>query len=303
MTNILITGSNGFIGRNLSKQLKIYPNYSVTELNRNNCNLLDPESIKRFFQQQNKSYDLVIHTAVEGGRRNKPDGIEIVHNNLLMLYNLLSQQQYYQCIISFGSGAELDRRYHINGKDINRYPVDPYGLSKNLIYKLSMIEPKLCNFRIFNCFGIDEPNERMIRSSINKYLNKQNITIHQNKKVDFFYIDDLVATILYFIEQNNIPKHHDCCYMEKYTLLDIANMINNLDTHKVDIVVSDDIHINPINSMPKDYIGMSIQTNINLFGIKKALQIVYDYYKNTTITPTTGCNNYLLATPERKHNI
>lgn len=281
--NILITGSNGFIGRNLTRIFRNKYNYSVTELNRNVCDLLDPKSVDEFFIQQNTKYDLVIHTAVEGGRRNKPDNPELVYHNLLMLYNLLSHQNYFQCLISFGSGAELDRRHDINSTSINRYPVDPYGLCKNVIDKLCDSEPKLCNFRIYNCFGSDEQPDRMIRNNITRYLNKQDIVLHNNRKMDFFYIEDLAALIYSFIDHNNIPKTFDCCYAEKYTLMDIANLINDLDTHKVNIVTNEQAHTNPINALAKDYIGATTKINVNYIGLKQAMQIMYNEYKGLSV--------------------
>jgi len=271
--NILITGSHGFIGRNLSKQLNNKYGHTITELHRGNCDLLDPESVDNFFQKSGKAYDLVLHTAVEGGRRTKTDSPDIVYKNLLMLYNLLSHQRYYQCIISFGSGAELDRRYDINDHAINRYPIDYYGLSKNVIDKLCAAEPKLCNFRIFNCFGIDENDDRMIKSNIIRYLNKEDIIIHQNRKMDFFYIDDLSLLIHSLIDANNIPKAYDCCYHSKYSLYEIGTMINNCDDHKVNIIVENE-------QMAKDYHGISAKININYVGLEQAIRTIHNYYKD-----------------------
>jgi GDP-L-fucose synthase len=275
--NILITGSKGLIGKELSKQLHERYGYNIYEINRENCDLLDYDSVYSFFTNNNVAYDLVLHTAIKGGRRTKEDENMIVYENLLMLYNLLSFQNYYQCIISFGSGAELDRRYDINPKARNRYPIDPYGLSKSIIDKLTIAEPKLCNFRIYNCFGINEQEGIMIRSNIEKYINKENIVIHQNRKMDFFYIDDLVSLINFFIDSNNIPKTFDCCYKQKTTLLDIANIINNLSDYKVEIILEEDRQQN-INSSNKDYYGQFVDTHIDYIGLEQGIKIMYDHY-------------------------
>jgi len=270
--NILIIGSDGFIGRNLSKQLSEKFHYNITNLNRNNCDLLDQESLKNFLHKEQKKYELVLHTAVYGGRRTKEDGNEFVYYNLLMLYNLLTFQDYFQCIVSFGSGAELDRRHDINATSINRYPIDPYGISKSIIDKLCVVENKLCNLRIFNCFGIDENPDRMIRGNIQRYLNKEDIILYENKKMDFFYIDDLVTLIRSFIEHNYFPKSFDCCYTEKYSLYDIAQLINNLDQHKVNIIRNTETD-------GKEYTGLSAKININYIGLPQALKIIYKTYK------------------------
>lgn len=271
--NILITGSNGFLGRNLCKLLKLY-NYNIYKLNRNDADLLDSESVNSFFEKNSTIFDLVIHTAVEGGRRNTEDSSGIVYNNLLMVYNLLRNQNYFQCMISFGSGAELDRRYDINPSSINRYPTDPYGLSKNLIDKLTFCENKLCNFRIYNCFGLDEKPDRMIRGNIQRYINHENIIIDQDKRMDFFFVYDLAQLIHFFLDSNNIPKVFDCCYKDKVKLSDIANIINNLDSHKVDIEYK-----TPPDILGTDYVGQYVETHIPYVGLEKSIKLMYVKYK------------------------
>jgi nucleoside-diphosphate-sugar epimerase len=273
--NILITGSNGFIGRNLKHLLSQTYGYNITTLTRKDADLLDPNEVKSFFNKQKQPFDLVLHTATDGGRRTIQDQPYIVYNNLLMLYNLLACQSAFQCIISFGSGAELDRRYDINPQAINRYPIDPYGLSKSVIDKISATEPKLCNFRIYNCFGFDEQPDRMIRNNIIRYLNHENMIIHQDKKMDFFFVGDLAQLIHFFIDSNNIPKLFDCCYKDKTLLSDIANLINNLDDHKVDIIYENN------DSQAKDYIGQYVETHVNYVGLQKAIEMMYQKYKNT----------------------
>lgn len=271
--NILITGSNGFIGRNLRNDLSKIYNHNVVTMSRKEADLLDSQQVKEFFERNNQAFDLVLHTAVEGGRRTKNDDVNIVYNNLLMLYNLLSCQNYFQCIISFGSGAELDRRYDINPNALNRYPVDPYGLSKSVIDKISADEPKLCNFRIYNCFGVDEQPDRMIKSNMIKYLNNEDMTIHQDRRMDFFFIHDLSQLINFFIQTQNIPKVFDCCYKDKIYLTDIANIINNLAEHKVKI-----IYDKP-DTMDKDYIGQYVETHIPYIGLKNGIKMMYNKLK------------------------
>ena len=181
---ILITGSNGFIGRNLAKLLD--GDNIIETVTRKELDLLNPQVVKEFFN--GKKYNLVIHTAVEGGRRTVPDEEGVFYRNLLMIYNLLENQDSFDRMITFGSGAELDRRYNINLEtDMNRrYPIDFYGMSKSIINKLCQVEPKLYNFRIFNCFGSDEAPERMIRGNIEKYIRKEPMTLFSNRLMDYY---------------------------------------------------------------------------------------------------------------------
>jgi|694.fasta_scaffold103991_2 GDP-L-fucose synthase len=274
---ILITGGNGFIARNLSKILS--NQYKVETVSRQDLDLTDYESTKKFFSD--KQYDLVIHTAVEGGRRTKPDTEEMFYKNILMTYNLLSNKHCFDKIITFGSGAELDRRFDINGDSKDRYPIDYYGMSKSVINKLCLIEDKMYNFRIFNCFGIDESPDRLIRGNIERKLNGLPMTLFSNKLMDFFYIDDLAKMINQFlIDYTRFPKTIDCVYEKSFRLKDILNMINELDDNKVEIVSMNDIPVNTINSKDSDYIGTYFDIGINFIGLQKSIKIIYNSIRN-----------------------
>ena len=275
---ILITGSNGFIGRNLKKYLSNME-YDIDGLSRNELNLLDKEDVTLFLCE--KYYDVIIHTAVEGGRRTKPDTEEMFYKNILMVYNLLSNKKHFGRMITFGSGAELDRTLDINEETIfeERYPTDYYGMSKNVIAKLCLVEPQLYNFRIFNCFGPDEADGRLIRGNIEKKLRDEPMTMFSNRLMDFFYIDDLAKMIVYFISSSNFPKIIDCVYQEKYRLSNILNMINDCSESKVQIISRDDNSLNKINSTDTDYIGNYTNLSIDFIGIKNGIQITYDKIK------------------------
>lgn len=277
---ILITGSNGFIGRNLKKYLSKI-GYVVDGLSRQDLDLLNKDKVISFLSE--RYYDVIIHTAIEGGRRTKPDTEEMFYKNILMVYNLLSCKNNFGRMITFGSGAELDRNLDINGETIfeERYPIDYYGMSKNVIAKLCLVEPQLYNFRIFNCFGYDEAEGRLIRGNIEKKIKGESMTIFSNRLMDFFYIDDLGKMIDNFINSSNFPKTIDCVYKEKYRLSNILDMINDCSENKVDIISIDDDSMNKINVIDNDYVGKYKNLSIDFIGIKNAIQITYNKIKET----------------------
>lgn len=274
MSNILITGSNGFIGKSLRSLLSIY-GHNIYEINRSVCDLLDPNAVTDFFDNS-PQFDVVIHAAIQGGRRTKTNEPDIVFFNILMLYNLLAHKDKYSHLVSFGSGAEFDRRYNINKNCRHTYPIDPYGLSKNAINKIIDQEDKLSNFRIYNCFGVDEQPDRMIKNNILRYINKQPIHIHIDRKMDFFYIDDLAMLLQDCIANKKFPKTVDCCYYEKLSLLDIANKINNLDTHDVEIIIDNETE--SIGSSQNDYTGY-YSYPLKYIGLDNALLKMYKELK------------------------
>lgn len=259
--NILITGGNGYIAKSLSRGLwkgNLRPN--ITIITRQDFDLTNKEATDQWFN--GKFFDVVIHTAIKGGSRLKQDDEKVFYQNLQMFYNLYYNKNKFTKLIHFGSGAELGT------------PIDPYGLSKKIINDLIQSEPKFYNIRIFGVFDEYELNTRFIKSSIQKYINKESITIHQDKHMDFFYMKDLITLINRYITKNpsiSLEKTIECSYKEKFTLHQIAILINQLSTYKVPIEV-----INPTKGTP--YISNTYPTG-EFIGLKEGIKQVYNALK------------------------
>lgn len=241
--NILVTGANGFIGSNIIKLLSNDTNFKFFNGNRNAINLYSTESIERYLDEN--QIDTVIHCAIEGGSRLKQDTSDMLYKNILMYENLIKFNHRYKVFINFGSGAEFDRKYDIS--NVNEYdmfgvvPTDFYGLSKNIISKLSVHYCASVNLRIFGCFYHNELSTRFIKNNINKYINHKSMIIHQDRYMDFFYMDDLINIIEYSL--NNPPstyKDINMSYLKKYKLSDITSIINDLSSYKVDVIIENE---------------------------------------------------------------
>jgi len=252
---ILITGGNGYIAKSLYNSLK--NSYEITTLTRNNFDLNHFKVLDSYLKH--KYFDVVIHCAVSGGSRLKEDTIGDMDNNLQMYYNLLNCKDRFGKLIHFGSGAEIIQSE------------TPYGLSKRVISKSISEQENFYNIRIFAVFDENELDTRFIKGNIKRYINKEPIVIHQDKLMDFFYMKDLVSLVDYYIQGENPPKEIDCSYQQSYSLFDIANMINNLDTHKVDITFNE-------NKIGKKYCGNS-NTLLNYIGLEEGIKEVYNKLK------------------------
>jgi len=279
---ILITGSNGFIATEIIDRLMKYkPHWILYPTTRNTLDIADTKAVDRFFDIN--KIDIVIHCAISGGYRNDSDTPHILYNNNLMFESLIRHRDKFKLMITFGSGAEADR-----GKEIMNYsetdfinsdvPSDYYGLSKyNIAKRVREINDNILNLRIFNVFGEYEAKDRMIRSNVNKYISGKTLEIYQNKYMDFFSVDDLYKVIDYFIENNKLPfVEMNVCYRKKYTLLDIADMINNLSDDKSKINVVEE-------SMLPAYCGSAdrlYSLGIEFYELEKSLKKVYLKWKN-----------------------
>ena len=255
MKKVLITGGNGYIARSLAKSLV---DCEIEVITRRDLDLTDGEACRVFFY--NKTYDAIIHTAIEGGSRLKQDDFTNTDNNLRMYLNLIKYAAVCDKFISFGSGAEL---YNSN---------TPYGLSKSVIRQSMLDKPNCFNIRVFAVFDEYELNTRFIKSNLFRYLHGEDMVIHQNKYMDFFHMSDLVKLVGYYIHNDNPPKEIDCCYSQAKSLCDIASFINELSSNKSKVIVE-----NAGNG--HSYTGNFLDLGLDYLGLENGIKAVYSKIK------------------------
>tara|TARA_R110002020_G_scaffold5922_7_gene24398 strand:- start:2138 stop:2977 length:840 start_codon:yes stop_codon:yes gene_type:complete len=229
--NILVTGCKGFLARELISYFS--DSHNVIKTDRTKLDPTNYENVKWFFDLY--KVDVVIHTAIKGGKRNDQDNIENFFINTRMFENLSLFSDKYKMMFNFGSGAEFDRTIEIDQtleEQINyRYPNDYYGLAKNLISKkIVYLNSNIYNLRLFGCFGQFEEPQRLIRSTYENFLNDNDAVILRDKMMDYFYAQDVARVIDFYIKNKDrrLPKDLNLCYSTKHTLSDIAFMIKNL---------------------------------------------------------------------------
>jgi nucleoside-diphosphate-sugar epimerase len=248
---ILITGGNGYIAKKIQDSLA--QKYNILTINRSHFDLTNSKNTKNWFSDKN--FDLVIHTAIVGGSRLGEDDDSVYINNTNMFDNLEQNKNHFNKLISFGSGAEL-------------FQNTSYAASKRIINEKIKKIKNWYNIRIFGVFDENELETRFIKSNIIRYIKKEPMIIHTNKIMDFFYMKDLISLVNYYATNENLPKETNCSYEEKYTLKNIANMINNLDDHKV-----------PIETINKKelefYCGEATEIPVELIGLQKGIEKVY----------------------------
>lgn len=295
IVKVLITGAEGFLGNSLVQYINdynflMYQNPSIyghntqidiISLNKKQLDITNKKQVDEFFTKN--KIDIVLNTAAQGGKRKIVDKSDIVYNNLLMIENLYRHKDKFKFMINFGTGAELDREEGFEEASeeevIHRLPKDYYGLSKNIIAKRIIdLDTNIHNFRLFNVFSELEIPDRFIKSNIVNYINKKSIVIHENRKFDFFYIQDIIEVILYYIRNYNkiLPKTLNMVYDEKKTLLDVANFINTLGSHTVPIeIISETEGSSYTGNSQKLY-----SLGINFVGLEAGIRNVYDKLKN-----------------------
>ena len=127
---ILLTGGNGFIGKNIQESF-LTEKYAITAPRSFELNLTDTQAVDDFFRTH--TFDVVIHAACKPGHRNAHDRKDLFKTNMLMFDNLIRHAGEWGKFINLGSGAvynvAADNRLvtedqigkHIGQDDLSRY--------------------------------------------------------------------------------------------------------------------------------------------------------------------------------------
>jgi len=237
--NILLTGGSGFIGRNI-KESYLREKYSITAPTHQELDCSNDESVSRFFKE--KSFDVVIHAAAKPGHRNAADTSNLFLINSRMLFNLLKNQDHWGKLINMGSGAIYGMEHYIPKMSESYFgthiPKDEHGYNKYIFGKLLPSLTNVYDFRIFGIYGKYEDYAiRFISNAICKSLFDLPITLKQNRKFDYLFIDDLMPILEHFIENNPSEQAFNITPYESIDLLSIAELIRTISNKDVEIQI------------------------------------------------------------------
>lgn len=239
--SILITGTSGFIGKNLKEQLS--DKYNLYAPSHVELDLLDMAALQDFFT--NHKIDVVIHTANCNNTKRHTDEYEVIKCNLKMFYNLADLQDHYEKLIYFGSGAEYGKARSLDFITEEQFgeviPDDAYGLSKYVMARYALKSDKIYDLCVFGVYGkYEEWHRRFISNAICRAMNHMPVTLTRDALFSYIYIDDLVMITDWFI--NNTPKYHRYNIVnsvnEGVTLLELAHIVQEQFDGIPEIVVA-----------------------------------------------------------------
>jgi len=276
--NILLTGATGFIGRNINESY-LSDKYKLITPEVKELDLIDDGSVRDFFL--NNEIDIVIHAAAKPGHRNTVDVSNLLYLNSRMFFNIARNADKFKKFINIGSGAIYDMRYYqpkmIEEFYDNHVPIDEHGYNKYICYKYIELTDKIIDLRIFGIFGKYEDYAiRFISNMICKTIFSIPMTMHQNRKFDYLFIDDLMPILEFFIENDSSFKCYNVtpdCSIELYLL---AEKIKILSGKKIPIVVAKDgmgLEYSGDNTRLKNEIKM-----LKLTAIDDSLYVLYKWY-------------------------
>ena len=276
MQKILLTGSGGFVGKNLkpfleNKGLKIFAPRSK------DFDFSDLKTVQEIIKDFNP--DIFILAGFYGiNTPNFPS--DIFEKNLQILNNFISVSAG-KPIFTFGSGAEFDKSSDIISAADEAWadtpPADLYGRAKYLISQEIKKYPNVWNLRLFGVYGPNETVNRFITHAINCVLNNQPITIRQNVYFSYLEVSDLCRLIYHFIQ--NRPKHKfiNMVPPNKVDLKTLANIVNKTAGTNQPIIIAKE-------GLANEYTGKPINLlkevpDFNFTSLESGIKRLYDFIK------------------------
>lgn len=226
---LLITGADGFIGRNLIKRLKNVPDVDIYTISRKSvisepsvtnycCDILDESAVHKIFEHQ--TFDVVIHLAALTAHE------DIINNkNLALCTNLKGTENIISAFNRFCTNAVF--YYASSGKvygRTNEMPITENAIERptTILGKGKYITERIIEFysdvksnkytimRIFNVYG-GEQKKNFIVPTLLKQLSEGNQLELGNiyDKRDYLYIEDLISAIEALISNRHKLSHFE----------------------------------------------------------------------------------------------
>lgn len=234
---ILILGSSGFVGKNMTEFFQ--ERYEVYTPMHSELDVLEESTVKK--QLMSQHYDIVINAVdLKGGDSN------YFENRLRMFWNLFKYREYYGKMIYYGSGAEYGRDVPLckvkeSDLEMRNIPMDTYGFCLQQMNYMACKSENIYNLRLFGIFGKYELwQQRFISNMICRALYDLPFIIKQNRIMDFLSINDL-CYITEWCMTNNMKFHdYNAVSGNSYELCHLANLVKEITGSKSDIIIAKD---------------------------------------------------------------
>jgi dTDP-glucose 4,6-dehydratase len=220
MSKVLLTGGRGFIGTNLTREIRSRGHEVWT------CDILqgeDPQHIKAdtgAYQQmemlfRKHGFDYVYHLAAEYGRWNGEDHYEnLWRTNVIGTKNMLRLQEQYRFKMVFFSSAEVYGDYdrlmsedvmdRIPIKQMNDYAISKWAGELQCLNHAAMFGTETVRVRPVGCYGPHEyysPYRGVIPIFVYHALRSEPFTVYRGHKRIFDYVEDTCRTLANILDK------------------------------------------------------------------------------------------------------
>ncbi|MFX1282117.1 MAG: NAD-dependent epimerase/dehydratase family protein [Promethearchaeota archaeon] len=288
---ILITGSNGFIGRNLQRSLENRKHevigIDIIKGDNKCCDLRKLKEVESLFKEI--SPEIIVHlAAISSSDLSRTKVISTQEVNFMGTVNLLECAQRMDSELDFfilASTAEvyggLDKKMY-DENDLPQ-PLSPYAASKAAAESFALMKSRItglktCCIRFCNAFGRRNNDKFVIEYIINCFIRKIPPTIKTPNSVrEFMYLPDHLSVYETII--NKQPTGIiNASSGESYSILDLTLMIKEVTNSEIPIVTEKDSQTTSIilNNEKLRNLGF-----IPKYSLRNAISHFYDDLINT----------------------
>lgn len=258
--NILVTGSNGFLGKNLVSRLKYMKEVKVFEYNSKSSIL--------HLREYAKNCDFVFHLAGVNRSEESNDFMKVNYDFTNTLLNELKKAKN-NCPVMFSSSIHATKENF-------------YGRSKkaaeNLIFEYGRtMQAKVFIYRFTNVFGKwCKPNYNSVVATFSYNIaNELPIKIDNNAILSLTYIDDLVNELINSLKDRETRKG-DFCFVKpiyKVELKKIVSLLNEFKQSRNKLIIpkmSDSftkkLYSTYLSYLPENKFGYQLKMNVDHRG-------------------------------------
>ena len=238
MSNVLITGANGFIGRNLVRHFQ--GRHEVASPRRQELDLLDAEGVRAYLERHR--FDVVIHAATERSNRALPASPDQLSRNCRMFFNLTRNRHAFGRLLILSSGAVYDRAHWRPRMEEDYFdvhvPADDYGFSKYICAKAIAGMEDAYEMRLFGVFGAYEDwRVRFLSNACCRAVWDLPIVIRQNVFFDYLAVEELGWILEAFFQNRPRYRQYNVCTGRAFDLSRLAAMVVEVSGRSLEIEV------------------------------------------------------------------
>jgi UDP-glucose 4-epimerase len=234
---VLVTGASGFVGRHLVAHLALW--HDVLAPTHADLDLAQWTATREFLART--SPDVVVHCAVKPGHRNAVDRTGLLEANLSMFFNLVRSRERYGRLVVISSGAVYDVRQSlemVSEESFGRHvPVDEHGASKFAEALWLRNDTDAVELRVFGVYGPGEDYAiRFISNACCKALFDMPITLQQDRRFSYVWVEDLGLIVQHFLERGQ-PGAYNVTPNEAYSLRTLAETVLHISGKQLPVLV------------------------------------------------------------------